>query len=118
MYIYFSAFLHLSATKQTINSSPQQLLPALLFFSSSHHPVSLISNMDKLNKLKALTGEDEVLEGATPKGTWSHVKAHNIYEGTDSEDEDEEIPLARRTEPESSNSNDKVSITSSKATIP
>jgi hypothetical protein len=74
--------------------------------------------MDKLNKLKALTGEDEVLEGATPKGTWSHVKAHNIYEGTDSEDEDEEIPLGRRTEPEPSSSRNKVGTKSSKATVP
>lgn len=54
--------------------------------------------MDKLNKLKALTGEGEVSVDTTASGTWSYnAKAQHIYEGTDSEeDEEEDIPPSRR----------------------
>lgn len=59
--------------------------------------------MDKINKLKALTGDEEVSVDRTTSGKWGYnVKARHIYEGTDSEEEDEEeIPLRRKTEPES-----------------
>lgn len=74
--------------------------------------------MDKLNRLKALTGEDGVSESTTPQGTWSrHVKAHNIYEGADSEDEDEEIPLGLRIENESCSSRNELGSKSRKTTV-
>jgi hypothetical protein len=59
--------------------------------------------MDKINKLKALTGDEEVSVDRTTSGKWGYnVKARHVYEGTDSEEEDEEeIPLPRKIEAES-----------------
>lgn len=52
--------------------------------------------MDKVSKLQPLLGEDQISTGADDS-PWSHVKPKHLYEGTDSED-DEDI-IRGRTEP-------------------
>jgi len=44
--------------------------------------------MDKFAKLQALTGKEDVYEGASKFDEFKHVKATHIYEGTDSEDDE------------------------------
>jgi hypothetical protein len=51
--------------------------------------------MEKIERLQALTGEDEVVGEANEPVQWAyHVKASHIYEGTDSDDD--EITTSRR----------------------
>jgi hypothetical protein len=54
--------------------------------------------MDKLSKLQALEGEDQVsASGGADYSPWNYAKPTHLYEGTDSED-DEDI-IRGRVEP-------------------
>jgi hypothetical protein len=67
--------------------------------------------MDKLNRLKALTGEDKVSEDTSTQHNWGYqIKPRHLYEGTDSEDE--EITTSRRSEIEPYPSNNYISTKS------
>jgi hypothetical protein len=72
---------------QTTFTTATYLVPQFL---NSHMP-----NMGKLNNPTAFTGEEEFPEDTLPSGTRGYnIKSKYIYEGTDSEEE-EEIPLKR-----------------------
>lgn len=59
--------------------------------------------MNKGSKLAALTGEGDILGGTSTSDTWGYnVKARHVYDGTDSEDEEPEIPINRRARAEPS----------------
>jgi hypothetical protein len=61
-------------------------------------------NMGKLSNPMAFTGEEEFPEDTLPSGTWGYnIKSRYIYEGTDSEEE-EEIPLKRTLDNKASSS--------------
>lgn len=64
--------------------------------------------MDKNNKLEALTGDSGVIPASD---TWGYnVKARHIYEGSDSEEEEEpEIPVNKSVIAESSQAYDNSS---------
>lgn len=49
--------------------------------------------MDKFSKLRALTGQEDVVQRGEPTETIWFSQANNIYEGTDSEDDDEIVMI-------------------------
>jgi hypothetical protein len=51
--------------------------------------------MDKLSKLESLLGEDQVSSEDNATSPWANVRSKYVYEGTDSEDDDEEIISGR-----------------------
>lgn len=58
--------------------------------------------MDRLNKLQAVWGEDQVSTTAAAS-TWTHSpKPAHLYEGTDSEDDEEITARGRIEQPQSS----------------
>lgn len=73
--------------------------------------------MDKFNSLRALTGEDGAPEDSTTPVKWSHnVRVRHIYEGTDSEgEEDEDISPSQRVGIQPPLSRDRVETGSSKS---
>ena len=68
--------------------------------------------MDKLNRLKALTEEDEISDTSTQDNWGYQIKPRHLYEGTDSEDE--EITTSRRIEIEPYRFNNYISTKSGK----
>jgi hypothetical protein len=61
-------------------------------------PIAKDLNMDKLNKLQALLGEDQVATGGeADESPWTHYpKPKHLYEGTDSEDDEDIIRAGKQ----------------------
>jgi hypothetical protein len=55
--------------------------------------------MNKQEKPKVMASEEDALGATSTSSRWGHnVKARHIYEGSDSEEEEEEIPVGRIVE--------------------